>query len=397
MDFGAEGIAYLGRLRDFALRRLPGMIDPRTQLFSCRSTLDAGTWRNEGVSVRYSAIALLGLLEADRKGWPHVLPAERIALELHRRHRDVDNIGDAGLIVEALAGSVRRGLIARERLVEAADHALLLVRNDGAAKHRVVGSMEHAWMLMGLLACREHGFESGSHEAALEQVHADLLLNFNERSSLFSFSRKQRAGRPPKLKRLSFFAEQIYGILALSSYYEATGEQSALRRACSCADAIISFQTAAGGWPWRYHAPRGTLAEVYPLFSVHQDGMAPLALARLESLGAGRYLSKAFKGILWLDGRNEFRRPVFDESRDIVWRGVRRKGPFALISELNKTCALINVRSHRYTDRAAPILEFIPEVRSYHLGWILCAAAAVDDARERGARGRATTFHADGT
>ncbi len=136
----------------------------------------------------------------------------------------------------------------------------------------------------------------------------------------------------------------------------------------------------AGGWPWRYNAPGGAVAEVYPLFSVHQDGMAPMALAQLESLNAGAYLSSVCKSILWLDGRNEINRPVFDETRDIVWRGIRRKGPLALVSQLNKALSLINVQSHTFTDRAAPVLEFIREARSYELGWILCAAAAVDDA-----------------
>ena len=46
------------------------------------------------------------------------------------------------------------------------------------------------------------------------------------------------------------------------------------------ADRLLAMQLPDGGWPWLFDAERGTVVERYEIYSVHQDAMAPMALAR---------------------------------------------------------------------------------------------------------------------
>ena len=55
----------------------------------------------------------------------------------------------------------------------------------------------------------------------------------------------------------------------------------ALPAPAELADRLLELQLADGGWPWLYDADRGLVVEPYEVFSVHQHGMAPMALLEL--------------------------------------------------------------------------------------------------------------------
>jgi hypothetical protein len=354
------------------------MLDEDKALFSFRSTLDDSIWINEGTSYRYSAIALLGIMEAIGRGLECQVDIERVAEELHAEYRYANNLGDIGLALWVAAKGIRHGL-PPERARELLGYILDLLERDQARETRIVDSMEYAWTLLGLLECRAEGVEHAKLEKYLSNTYLDLSLNFHQETSLFSFNRREQRGEKPRCKRLSFFAEQVYGILAFARYYELTGDAEALKAAEACAEKIISHQTSHGGWAWRYHALKGTMAEIFPLYSVHQDGMAPMALAKLSVLSSKDYLPAVAKGILWLRGDNELGESLYDEQNDIIWRSVLRKGPLKVISQMNKALSLID-QVNIHIPEMTPFYKVKREVRSYHMGWILYADAALLEA-----------------
>ena len=54
--------------------------------------------------------------------------------------------------------------------------------------------------------------------------------------------------------------------------------KEALQNSLQCANAICNLQGPLGQWWWHYDSMTGRVAERYPVYSVHQHAMAPMAL-----------------------------------------------------------------------------------------------------------------------
>ena len=86
----------------------------------------------------------------------------------------------------------------------------------------------------------------------------------------------------PKLRgHVSCFADFVYPIQALSYYHQATRDARAAEVAISCAERMCQMQGPEGQWWWHFDIRAGRLVEGYPVYSVHQDSMAPMALFAL--------------------------------------------------------------------------------------------------------------------
>src|SRR5205085_4135860 len=85
------------------------------------------------------------------------------------------------------------------------------------------------------------------------------------------------------------FADQVYPIQALARLYHSGNDADALAAAEECAARICELQGDGGQWWWHYDARTGRVIEGYPVYSVHQHAMAPMALLDLaEAGGSGR-------------------------------------------------------------------------------------------------------------
>jgi hypothetical protein len=365
----------LERLRDHALERLPAMWLPEAGLFSFRMRPAGRGWTNEGTSLRYTAIVAVGLAAAARHGVESPVPLERIADSLER-HGETDNPGDRGLVTWALASLAKGGSGSERPVASALEGIVCTVLRGRSKRPRRVDTMELAWTLLGLLEARSAGLRAERMEDAIQACRRDLKAAQHPRSGLFAFERREAAGGGSRTKRLSFFAEQVYGILALVRLAETTGDEDALDRARRCAARLVRCQWPHGGWPWRYRFATGAVAEPYPFYSVHQDGMAPMALFALERAGGGAWREPVHRGLRWLFGENELGRPLADFRKEIVWRSLRRRGPLRWVSEANKALALVGLPAYALADRILPFFEIQRQTRSYHLGWILTAWAA---------------------
>ena len=81
------------------------------------------------------------------------------------------------------------------------------------------------------------------------------------------------------------FAAQVYPIQALARLHRSADDQEALAVANSVAAAICTAQGEAGQWWWHYDGRTGGVVEGYPVYSVHQHAMGPMALLDLAEAG----------------------------------------------------------------------------------------------------------------
>jgi hypothetical protein len=309
-----------------------------------------------GTSVRYTLMTYIGLARAASAGYGHGFDLEGIhAAALEQVNSPDLRPGDLGLYLWAdeRAGGTRTDEL-EARLGPALAGAGGLTNREG---------MELAWIVQGLALQSE-----GGERKAFREALGALLAN-QARSGLFYHS----GGTGPR-RRFPNFATQIYSILALATVARAGLDERALPAASSAADRLLALQLPDGGWPWLYDAETGRVVERYEIYSVHQHGMAPMALLELaEASGDASYAEAARRGVQWIYGRNELALSMIDEREPMIYRSIRRRAPWSrVLLYANTASARLFGRAVAGTDARA---ELNATCRPYELGW-LCEAWA---------------------
>jgi hypothetical protein len=361
-----DQLAMLGR------RLLPSMFDANSGLFVHKVAWAADGLHASGTNAWYSAISAIGIHSDDS--------AEMAPLQLDvttdalvdaclRKH---SSIGLIGATTWALA-------TAKDRRTGSTLEALDQRFNPIASS-----SMELGVTLAGLAAVID-AFPRLAPQAGRISTRAkdELLHRFSDAAELFHGS--SWALRPRRLLQRNFtsFASQVYPILGLAQYARAseTSPPEQIRRA---AERLIAMQGELGQWWWIYSVRTGAVIEGYPVYSVHQDAMAFMALASLENLGLGSYRGALARGLAWVFGDNELGTSLVDFNRPLISRCIQRRGadadgPFGMSPQQSRRVVLSSWRvrkplgvSHRQDQ-----LEILEEDRPYHLGWVLYARSLV--------------------
>jgi len=207
-----------------------------------------------------------------------------------------------------------------------------------------------------------------------------LLDRWSPSAALFA---APRTARPKALvaRNVTSFANQVYPLHAIARHAQAALEripEAALRTA----ERLVAHQGPLGQWWWQYSARDGRVLEGYPVYSVHQDGMAFLGLAPMHAAGAGHYADALWRGLLWVDGANELGRSLVRRDRGVVLRCIQRVGsdPDGPSGMSRRNLASVQLASWGIgrppETRADPSgLEVLSECRPYHLGWVLYAGS----------------------
>jgi hypothetical protein len=354
----AAGIASR---RALAARALPRMYLPEQRLFAFTEKPQADGLRRYGVSARYSAIALIGL-EADRRcGGAAILEDADVSRVLDRLLEEVPaapNLGDAALVAWAAA--------AHRRTDRAAAWDRVIAFRPHRATQPVV---DLAWTLAAL--CLD---DDAGAAALRDQVADRLLYAFDERSSLFPHV----VGGPRTLRsHISCFADAVYPIHALALYTALTGNRRALTVASRCAAHICELQGAAGQWWWHYDCRTGRVVERYPVYAIHQDAMAPMALFALDVAGGPAFDRAVERGLAWLQSAPELKgRSLIDEEAGTIWRKVARREPRKAARTLQAAATVVHPALRvPALDAIFPPAAIDYEDRPYHWGWLLYAWA----------------------
>ena len=310
---------------------------------------------NRGRSLRYTLMVALGFARGRAAGYS--TPRDPVALAdvvLHHAHELTP--GDRGL-----------ALWLTTRLDDARAEALVqqLHRLSDPELEPLEG-MEMAWLVIGAALARRAGIRGA--DALHERMLQVLRSRRAERSPLYHHLGTRR-GR----SMLPNFATQIYSLLALAESGMVTNDAIDLGDARRLGDLLVDLRRPDFGWPWLFHAEKGTVVEPYQVYSVHQDAMAPMGyFALAEATGEPAYAVAGAEGLAWCYGNNELGFHFYDPVRRFAHRAIKRRGA-ADRAELWTNTALALAGTRRRINAGA--VEINTTCRPYHLGWIIEAWA----------------------
>jgi hypothetical protein len=372
------------RLAALALKGLERMLLDDMPVFCDRALgRDGGEMLLSGTSLRYTAMSLIGLAAYEQvfgpTGWDQRARWSQAALwdNLVAWASQQAEPGDAGLVLW--------GLIVRND--DRAEQVLQTIRQRQNKLAQICRhSMPLGWLLTGLGLAMQKGICLADSRTLAGRVFDLLLANRCSSYGLFSLARPGLrrnflAGRV--YGRLGSFASQVYPMIGLSHYAIAGNLSEPLQMARQCADRICQLQGPQGQWWWIYNTRTGLPAVNYPVYSVHQDAMGPMALLAVSRAGGGcgyDYDPAIKRSLDWLENHTECSHiRLISEDASLVWRAIQRDrhdrtGNFGLGRGERlrmQLAAWLDFRDERRFDGG----HLCRECRPYHLGWILLAAA----------------------
>lgn len=352
-----------------AQRALPRMYRPGPLQFvqtTRRDPRSPGGLRPEGVNLRYAAIVALGaarLSSDQQRAMLNGATAVRLAEAVAHQARDDADLGAVALAAWAAA-----------EVAEIADTALLERLVGAIDAGHPVPTVDLAWTLTALLAARK----LDDRPEHIEQTAVRLRAAQGAMGTFPHALPRQSLGR--LRAHVGCFADQVYPIQALARHHAVTGDPASLRVADRCAERIVHLQGPAGQWWWHYDVRTGDVVEGYPVYSVHQHAMAPMALFDLAEAGGADHRAAIAAGLSWLADHPEVSEPLLDEASGAIWRKAGRREPRKAVRSIRSVTTAVSPRLRlRMLDRVFPPTVIDYECRPYELGWLLYAWLAGGD------------------
>jgi len=337
----------------------------------------------EGTSVRYTAMSLIGLYQARAHGYRLQLDLSKVMEGLIRRHLPSALYPEKGLFLWADSIGDRKYSEAIWQAIQSDERYIF----NPDRKYDQYPSMDIGLLLTGLSYYYPYANDQREVARYSKRLAERIQSNFIERTGLFRedvIIKRKNFLRARVQNTISSFASQVYPLTALAAYSRFLEDSTFIGTAQKCAETLCRFQGDKGQWPWLYNVTAGTLADSYPVYSVHQGGMGPFALFELQkALKTNRYETAALKGFDWLWGRNELGKPITDENQQTIWRAIQRRdsdavGPYGIGPSgqcnryLSAWCGGASLENF-FNKRIG--FEFLQETRPYEYGWYLWAFA----------------------
>ena len=354
----SQSAALLERLLQISVRQLAEQQVGGDFVFTVTgSAAPGGGWqlRRAGTSLRYGAIAALGLLRLPEAEQRVVLGGQTCDDLLDRLAKGLDastNVGDAAVVSWACAeighGGLARGL---DRLAE-------LDRPDAP-----LDVLSAAWVVTALVAARTQAdVEERLAAARGRLLGARGAVVYPHTTGASAWYRAH----------VGSFADQVYPIQALARLHGSADDPEALAVANSVAGVICAAQGDAGQWWWHYDSRTGEVVEGYPVYTVHQHAMAPMALLDLADAGGDGHLDNIRLGLRWLAGPPEADEELVLDTPPITWRKVARADPRKVVRGLRAASTRVRPgMSLPALDRMYRPGAVDHECRPYELGWLL--------------------------
>jgi hypothetical protein len=176
------------------------------------------------------------------------------------------------------------------------------------------------------------------------------------------FLRKENGNFLPKLT----FNHIVYPIHALSRYSIMFNDNNCKSLIEKVVKSLLILQGEMGQW-WWWYSQSGEVIGKYPVFSVHQHGMAIMTLLvakPLVSKDVAISIDSAIRlSFEWIWGKNELSKSMVDEENLLIFRSIQY--PIAR-EKFFRPLQILGI--DRY------FLRINPLCRSYEFGWLLYAA-----------------------
>jgi hypothetical protein len=349
------------QLRDTAIDSLARMYCLDRGLFAFTLRKRGREEVPEGVSRRYTATVLIALAGEDPQIAAEVLGGhspEDVCTPLLEELDDAKDLGEVALTAWA----------ARALGHSKASMAMQALRRMEPGR-RPYPTVELSWALTAMVI-GDGG--TADIDQALPTARA-LLAGFHADSGIFRHGSAQSRIRGLRA-HVSCFADFVYPIHALSCYYLAMKDTRAVEVAARCAERMCELQGPQGQWWWHFDVRTGRVIEHYPVYAVHQDAMAPMALFALAEACGRDHSASIEKGLQWLVNPPENAGSLIDTERKVIWRKVARREPRRLVRGLQAAASRLHPRLRLpAVDAFFPPVAIDYESRPYHMAWILHA------------------------
>lgn len=348
----------IDELQDLCITRLRDCLDPGSGRFG-RQIRDGAWAPTLGTeSLTSSAICLIGLHRAGIP--PRAVVADPVALcrDLAAGLRHEAYPGGLGLVLWAntVAGGVAPLALLSEAGFSPADLALVLPG---------LTTMEVAWLVSGLL----HAATPALRPVTLAALR-ELESRLDRKTLVFRHASSGAPLRHRIRRQIANFADQVYPLQALSFAALGLGNAAHRHLADQCAARLVAAQGPLGQWWWHHNAASGAVAEAYPVYSVHQHSMAPMALRALALAGGRTHAAAVASSRAWLH-TNELGVDLVEPASGIIWRSVER-AEGAAAHRLRQACLLTGLEPPA---QRSPQFRLNREIRPYEWGWLLYATA----------------------
>lgn len=350
------------RLIGLSVAGLVPMFDREKQLFCYKLKQTPAGLVQEGISERYTVITLMGLHRLEQAGSSSPIEINPVFEGLLANTAWIDNAGDLGLLLWLCA------LMAPDRLAEVGSKLGVKTALDRFNDAKQGRTMELAWFLAGLshASLARPDWLPEARNLAVE-TYGRLVRNQGERGAFGHLARNKSISGLVR-GGVGSFADQVYPIYAMSKFALAFGDGQAKDRALDCGLNICEAQGSLGQWWWHYDSATGQVVDGFPVFSVHQHGMAPMTLFALGEAVDSDFTPWIHNGLQWI-ANNELGFDMEDSSANLVWRCIER--PMSS-KYLNVAVGLLR---HRDNQTSRDNLRVLFECRPYELGFLLYAFA----------------------
>jgi len=314
----------------------------------------------EGDSLRYAINVALGLSFLDLGEQRAVLDGRTAADLVRETVERAESSNDPGAIALAAWTAAEASDVFAASLFERLT-ALLLSKAP-------ITTVDCSWTLIAAVA----GNRLGDTRQLLASAR-DRLLEGQGPHGLFPHWLPSDTGGRFRA-HVGCFADQVYSTQGLARLSIMAEDSSALDAAEASGGAICRLQGPEGQWWWHYDVRTGTVVEGYPVYSVHQHAMAPMALLDLREAGGTDHMESIVKGLRWIDEGNEAGQSLVSDEHDVIWRKVGRREPAKLVRAISATStALVKDLKLPGLTAAFPPGRIDHECRPYELGWLLYA------------------------
>jgi hypothetical protein len=359
--WGRESQLEVSVLSSMAANALLALFDETEMLFSRRITLMRKGFRRERASPRRTVVALLGLHRFADSGQRQPFDLPSIETAVFKDKRWIKGIGDLGILIQFVAE------YSPDRLTSLADdfdfaEALDIFR-DGREARTAALSCFLAGVSHAKLSCSD-----ALPDLTDVAVDTYRLLEANQGANgIFAHAGLPNLFQQPFSNRFGNIADQLHAIYALATFARAFGIEEPLADALNCANAIRALQGDKGQWWFLYDKRSSRVVNHYPVFSIYQDGMVPMALLALAEATGQNFDDAICSGLSWVAGANELGIDLRDRQQGIIWDSIERGSRISCFCENALNLMQGSGKSHVENLR----IRF--EARPDHFGWLLYA------------------------
>ena len=344
-----------------AVKGLVSLFDGKELLFRRRITLREGAFRREAASQKRTVIALLGLKCLSDSGRQQPFDLASIENSVFQDKSWIEGVGDLGVLIQFAAEYNPNRL------------ALLADRFDleSALSSFPDGREARTAALSSFLAGISHAKLSSPDslpdltDAAVDTYH--LLQENQGPGGIFAHAGLPGLLQQPFSNRFGTIADQMHAIYALTTFARAFGIEEPLADALNCANTIRALQGDKGQWWFLYDKRSSQTVNRYPVRSICQNGMAPMALLALAEATGQNFDDAICSGLSWVGGANELGVDLRDWQHGVIWDSIEPR------SRITNFCdsALNLIHCSRKSPDENLRVRF--EARPDHFGWLLYA------------------------